>query len=75
MFLQLEQKFAHSHEALMLRKALQTESTREFFLLFLSVRETSDTNCVADVEFWLEVQRFKVVCVFVVHSCIFASNY
>ena len=61
-------KFAHSHEALLLRKALQTDSSRELFVSFLSVRGTSDTNCISDVDFWLEVQRSKVmeaVCVYV----------
>ena len=62
--LQLELKFAHSHEALMLRKALQCVTSRGLFLSFLSVRGTSDTHPIADVEFWLEVQRYKVcVCV------------
>jgi hypothetical protein len=55
-------RFAQSHEALLLRKALQKESSRELFLSFLSFRGTSDTNCRADVEFWLEVQRYKGIC-------------
>ena len=58
---------------------MQTDTIRELFLLFLSVRGTSDTNCVTDVEFWLEVQRYKVlhvhvfICMYVysnVHSCL-----
>ena len=57
----MELKFAHSHKALLLRKALQEDSSRELFLQFLSTRNTSDSKLVADVEFWLEVQRFKVI--------------
>ena len=58
---QMELKFAHSHKALLLRKALQEDSSRDLFLQFLSIRNTSDGKLVTDVEFWLEVQRFKVI--------------
>ena len=64
LFLQPDLRFAQSHEALLLRKALQNESSQEIFLSFLSVGRTSGSNCKADVEFWLEVQRFKVECLF-----------
>ena len=52
--------FSHSREALLLRKTLQDSSAKELFVYYLSLQASSDTHPVEDVEFWLEVQRFKV---------------
>ena len=58
--LQYEKSFANSHEAILLRRVLQDEETREPFQRYLCIKASPGTHPREDIQFWLEVQRYKV---------------
>lgn len=64
-FYQYEQTFANSHEAILFRKFLQDRVQRRLLLRYLAIKQTSQPSSLIsfhkqNIEFWLEVQRYKV---------------
>ena len=58
--LQYGKSFANSHEAILLRRVLQDEGSREPFQRYLCIKASPGTHPQEDIQFWLEVQRYKV---------------
>ena len=64
-FFQYERTFANSHEAILFRKFLQDKVQRHLLLRYLTIKQTSQPSSLMsfhkqNIEFWLEVQRYKV---------------
>ena len=62
---QFERTFANSHEAILFRRVLQDKVQRQLLLRYLSIKQTPHSNSLMsfsrqNIEFWLEVQRYKV---------------
>ena len=70
--LQYEKSFANSHEAILLRRVLQDEGSREPFQRYLCIKASPGTHPREDIQFWLEVQRYKVE---PPHSCAYLINF
>ena len=49
-----------SHETILLRKALTVREEREQFQHFIRAQAAEGTCPAKQVDFWLEVQRYKV---------------
>ena len=63
--LQYEQTYANSHEAILFRKFLHDKVQRYLLLRYLTIKQTSEPSSPVsfheqNIEFWLEVQRYKV---------------
>lgn len=62
--LQYETSFANSHEAITFRKMLHDKYQVDLFLRYLQIRTIGRSSLTnhpkQDVDFWLEVQKYKV---------------
>lgn len=64
--LQYEHTFINSHQAILFRKFLLSRDLADSFLKYLKIKAMSDTLGIgikypkADLDFWYEVQKYKV---------------
>ena len=69
--LQYEKSFTNSHEAILLRRVLRDEETREPFQRYLCIKASPGTHPQEDIQFWLEVQKYKVEPSIIMHMFLF----